>query len=121
MCRGPDLNRRPHALPYHITMMLDYLITHIGCWALIQDYCWDSPVSLYTFQKTINPSWLGSGLPYLGFPRIHPICFKCYHLKARRFRHMLYQLSYLGILPMLSFDVTYQNSYLGITMVTVPF
>ncbi len=41
-------------------------------WALVQDYCWDSPASLYTFQETSvlrrYPSWLGSGLSKRMFP-----------------------------------------------------
>ncbi len=62
---------------------MDYLFIrrYNGCWALLRDYRWGSPSSLYTFRKTriltkkigYVPSRLGSGLPALllkgvGFP-----------------------------------------------------
>ncbi len=29
----------------------------------MREYCWDSPASLYTFLRYLNPAKLGSGLP----------------------------------------------------------
>ncbi len=59
----------------------DYLFIHEGCWALMKDYCWDSPSSLYTFRETI--ALHGSARDYHAFrfrlPRIHPVLPLCYH------------------------------------------
>ena len=52
-------------------------------WALVQDYCWDSPASLYTFSANFGPAEVGSGLfGYIkpSFPRIHPV----YHFALLR-------------------------------------
>jgi len=41
----------------------------------VQDYCWDSPASLYTLSQTIALAILARDCPEFieGFPRIHPI------------------------------------------------
>ena len=41
----------------------------------MQDYCWDSPASLYTFQETFvitKPFLAWLGIP-LEVPRVHPV------------------------------------------------
>ena len=56
-----------------------------GCWALMRDYRWGSPSSLYTFRKTNNAlctaPLCGSARDYpshsmgCGLPRIHPVYY----------------------------------------------
>lgn len=66
----------------------DYLISHEGIWALMRDYCWGSPSSLYTFRET--NALRGSArdclmaLP-LRFPRIHPVYFLHVAMKETHF------------------------------------
>ena len=71
-CRAPESNWAHKDFPCHLLEFpqgLDYFIIlppagGLGYWALMQDYCWDSLASLYTFSKTNCPLELGSRLPY---------------------------------------------------------
>lgn len=68
---GPPTHASSEAVGLYHSPLLN------GDWALMWDYCWGSPTSLYTFLATECPTRLGSGLSNVlymfGFPRIHPI------------------------------------------------
>jgi hypothetical protein len=57
----------------------------------VQEYCWDSPASLYTFLRYLNPAKLGSGLPVVGFPEFTQFSIRIPTESPEDFRAALYR------------------------------
>jgi len=83
----------------------DYLIIQPqNCgrsWALTRGYCWDSLVSLYTFQGTYALPGLARDYPWISYPRISPEFTQLfnpdYSGRPRRIQGCALPMSYLGI------------------------
>ncbi|KKR48986.1 MAG: hypothetical protein UT86_C0002G0161 [Candidatus Magasanikbacteria bacterium GW2011_GWC2_40_17] len=76
-CRGRESDSRRKDFPCFFLELLqgsDYIITPKGVGRFLEDYCWDSLPSLYTFQDILTHLGLARDYPLTGgFPRIHPI------------------------------------------------
>ena len=96
MCAA-GVNRTPYASLFQELFGLSHLhsccvATSVWSRALVQDYCWDSPASLYTFRGTnALPGSARDCSNYRSFPEFTQFFNLYFYRKPRRFRAALYQ------------------------------